>query len=497
MTEQPENNPVFVVDCFRVKVAGIQNEAVRKSHGQAVESFNRFMGGTPVTFDDFNEDLLREWVSWIFYQGYSLETVKVYTGRLSALYGKAVKDGVAKANGCFSSVRARLRDASPGGVEVNSDPDCFRKLRRLVRIDCSKNPARQLAKDIVLFSLYNGGLTFDRLAGYRKTDYEGGDRAVLEIVERYSKAKNRYLFPLRQSERTSGQLSGILSSLFADALGMVGINLKAYTSATPVDLWAVAAMRGGISASDIAGCIGSCGMVNPIFSFATRSELSEERIADIRRHVSEILTIDPDYWYAMQFRPRVDYDMIKRRMEETGISFSKSFYPMEEIVRRVGRKMVCESRPVVPGLLFFQCKASALSGIFFHLGDLAWGYRQTRNVRSPYAIISRKDMDTYQKTIGRFTDGMEIYPEGTVHIGEGDRVEIIGGDLMGHPATFEKEIRETSKGSEDVRRIIYRLRLMGNNNIEWVVRVDPRLVMKISDERYETLKERQFADEEC
>jgi len=487
MTVKPEDNPVDIVDCFRDKIAVTQNESVKKSRKQAVDSFHRFMGGTPVTFGDFNSSLLNEWVAWLFYKGYSLETVKVYVGRLSALYGKAVKDGVAVDDGCFSCLKAKLRDVSPDDMEVNSDPDCFKKLRKLVRADCSKNPVRQLAKDLVLFSLYNGGLTFEQLAAYKKTDYDGGDTAVLDIVERHSRGRNKYLFPLKQSERTPRQLAGIIASLFSEALKMVGINLTACTSATPCKLWAVAAMRCGVSASDIAACMDFGGMINPVFSFAAKTELTTQRIAEIRRCVSVTLTRNPEYWYAMQFRPRVSYDMIKERMNAAGITLGKTFYPMEEIVRRVGKKMVCESRPVVPGLLFFQSKASELPEIFFHIGDLAWGYRQTRNVRSPYAIISKKDIEIYQHTIGKFTEGMDIYPAGSVRIEKGDKVEIIGGNLMGRPATFVKEIHENAVGAGPVRRIIYRLMMVGDNSLEWTVNVDPRLVLKISDSRYNAL----------
>ncbi len=481
---------VSAVAVFRIKIADISNPATRQSHEQAVESFDRFLDGMPVAFDDLNEVLLSEWVSWLFGQGYSYSTANVYLRRLSALYGKVVKEGIVEDSGCFANIKSKLKKASTESVELNSDPDCFKKLRNLVQSDFSKNPWRQLSKDIVLFAVYCGGMAFERLASYRKTDYEGSDKAVLEIVNRYSKPKNRYLFPLNQSRKTPKQLYRTVSDLFSDALKKVGINLSSYGSTTSADLWAVAAVRSGFSGSDIFGCIGSSSKVNPIFSFATPAKLSKEQKTEIRKHVSEVLTQDPDYWYAMQFRRHVGYDMIQGRMKAAGIRFKDSFYPMKEIVRRVGKKMVYKSRPVVPGLLFFQCKTTALPEIFFHLGDIAWGYRQTRNARSPYAIISQKAIETYRNAIGKLSEGMEVYPEGTVQIEEGDKVEIIGGGLMGHPAIFEKEIRETAKVSESVKRIIYRLKLIGNNNIEWVVKVDPRLVLRISDERYEALKEK-------
>jgi len=476
MADSIGSSSIFATEGFRVKVEETANPTSRRSLAQTVESFNRFMGGTPVPFDNFNDELLNEWVSWLFSRGYSYNTVTYYVKRLSSLYGKVVKDGATDDNGCFSRVKAKLANASKSCVEINSDPDCFRKLHTLAHTNLSKSPARQLAKDMVLFAIYNGGLTFKELASYKKTDYTGHDSAILDIVGRYSKPKNKYLFPINQSERTPNQLDRIIEALFSDALRLVNIKLSSYKTTTAIDLWAAAAMRCGISASDIASCIGRDGLVNPAYSFATKKEISTECKEETLRLVSRMLTMDPDNWYAMQFRPRVSYDMIKARMKAVGIPFRDTFYPMEEIVRRIGKKTVRESRPVVPGLLFFRCKAAEVHEIFFNIGDLAWGYRQTRAPRSPYAVISNSAIRIYQHTIGQFTEGMEIYPEGTIKIEAGDRVKIIGGDLIGHHAIFQKEIRRGATDGPGAGRIIYRLKLMGDNSIEWVVNLDPRLV---------------------
>lgn len=62
----------------------------------------------------------------------------------------------------------------------------------------------------------------------------------------------------------------------------------------------------------------------------------------------------------MQFRPFVDYDRVLRRLDENDIAFSQTFYPMREIVRRVGKAIKRTSKPVVPGLFFFKSKAADL-----------------------------------------------------------------------------------------------------------------------------------------
>lgn len=490
MADVLRNNMNFVIDWFRVKIDETRNDAVRKSQQQAVESLSNFLGGNPVCFEDINETLLNEWLSWIFCHGYSHGTALTYIVRLSALYGKAVKEGLVKNNGCFASVKRVLKSASPVSLEINSLANCFSMLRGLVQIDCSKNPVLQLAKDLVLFSLYNGGLSYDQLAKYKKDDYHGFDSNVRAIVDRYYRANNKYLFPLNQSERTPNQLRKSISQLFSDILNVVGIKLTSYDEILPTDLWALTAMRCGISSADIAGCIDVRNGVNPVYSFAKRNELSSEHKEKIRSHVSRILAKNPEDWYAMQFRPHVDYERIKDRMKSSGITLAKSFYPMEEIVRRIDKKLVREMRPVIPGLLFFKMRATELQELFFLIGDLAWGYRYGRSVSSPYAIIPQKSIDEYEKAVGQFVDGMDAHPDGSFQLERGDKVEITGGEFYGQPAIFEKEVRHIEKGAYDATKITYRLKLGGLYNYSWVVELDPRQIVKITDRQFEALQKK-------
>lgn len=465
------HNGDFALDWLKAKADESGNEAVRKSQRQAVDLFGEFLGGSPLEFDGIDTDLLSEWVSWMFSTGYAYGSVMTYLGRLSALYGKAAKERIAPKSDCFSAVKEKLKNASKSSVEVNSIDDCWGKLRALVLTDCSKNPRRQLGKDLVLFSLYNGGLSLDRLAKYKKNEYKGSDEAVQAIVSRNAKPKNKYLFPLHQSELTPKQLRLSISSLYSDALKSVGICLPECEPSTPSDLWAVAASRCGFSAADIAGCVGEASGINPLYSFTVKTELTFERKTEIRSRVVAVLAKDPEDWYAMQFRPYVDYKKLQARLDAVGITLSKTFYPMEEIVRRVGKKMKREQKPVVPGLLFFKSKAAALPGLFSLIGDLAWGYRYSRGPRSPYAVIPQAAIDQYESAIGKFADTIDAYPEGTLHFEPGDTIEITSGDFAGHVAIFEKELRETAGGAT---RVTHRLRLTGLTSCLWTVDLDPR-----------------------
>lgn len=475
MAHIPNDIQKDAIALLRVKAAETENPKTFTSQNKALESFSRFVEGNPIEFDDINTGLLGEWVSYLFYTGHTLRTVEFYIKNLSSLYGKAVKAGLTDDNGCFATVKARLRSMPPDSVLI--DAKCFDRLRDLVLRDFSREPIRQLAKDLVLFAVYNGGLTFSELATYKKTDYTGCETAIVEIVERYSKPKNKYLFPLRQPKKTAGQLAKTIESLFREAMRSVSVDLPLYKDTIAIDLWAASAMKCGVSAADIAMCVGEKGGENALYSFVAPTPYDSNRITSIRTLVASSLSRNPFNWYAMQFRPKVSYESVAGRLKSELINLKDTFYPMEEIVRKVGRKMVSSSRPVVPGLLFLRCRATDINDIFRHIGDLAWGYRQTRGPRSPYATISPAEIQIYQRTIGSFTADMQIFPAGTVKLREGDRIEVIGGGFIGRTGIFDSEIKKKNKNGG---RTIYRLRMIGENEIEWVVDADPRLVRKLN-----------------
>lgn len=465
--------PDSALSTLRVKAEQEVNETSRLSFLKALDSLQRFLGDADIAIGDFSGELIGEWVAWLFSNGYSHKTVTYYVNRLSALHGKVVRDAGLQPSEAFRTIKDRLREASPASLEVNAIPGCFARLRQLVITDCSRNPARQLAKDILLFSIYNGGLSFERIAAYGKTDYNGDSEAILAIVSRYARPKNKYLFPLNQSARTPAQLRREVSSLFSDALRTIGISLTSAGSNLPADLWANAAMTCGFSASDIAGCL-PAGGDNPLFSFVERPDLSVSRQEEIRNRVAQVLAKDPEEWYAMQFRPFIDYDRVQRRFDENGITFSQTFYPMREIVRRVGKAVRHIQKPVMPGLFFFKSKAADLPRLFFQIGDLAWGYRHSRSARTPYAVISRRQIEAYQKAVGQFVDCIADHPEGILHLEQGDKVEITGGIYEGRTAVFEKEVRQPDKSNGSAPRLIYRLRLTDSEQYTWTVDLDPR-----------------------
>ncbi|MBD5356175.1 MAG: hypothetical protein HDR88_04100 [Bacteroides sp.] len=485
MPDGKENNPQTPLDFFRVKSAEANSSTTVANLRRAVDSFSSFTKDAEIRFEDFNESLLGEWVATQLFQGYSVSTVSYNVKKLASLYNKAVEADLAPPTDAFTLLQAKLNDPSSSRFDNAADKETFNKLRKIISTDFSAVPTRQLAKDILLFSIYCGGLSFEQIASFKKDSYTGDNEYILQIIERYSKPKNKYLFPLNQIRSTKKQLNQTLTSIFEGILRYAGLCLSPNPSDTPLMLWCQIAMSSGFTPSEIAACAAPRCNVTPITAFVVPAKIDSEDIDLIRTDTIETLADNPVRWYAMHFRPHVDYQMITDRLRERGIPLPDIYYPMEEITRRVGNKKIFETRPVISWLLFFRERVTELNRLYHNIGDLAWGYRQSRTVGSPYASISIKDLTQYQMAIGTLTPDVQFLSDDDVQINKGDYLVLLGGAFNGRPAIFDSIVKPQKDA--DPNKIIYRLIMSGGNNINWTVNWDSHLVKKISEQQFLSL----------
>ncbi len=488
MADTQENNPVCPIDFFRLKSSESKSRASVGNMIRAIDSFCRFAGCAEIDFDSFDESLLGEWVAHQLFGGYYTKTVAYNISKIAALYNKAVESGLAEPNEAFSRVLAKVSTSSAARFDGCNHKDVFRKLQLIVRTDYSLHPQKQLAKDMLLFAVYNGGLTFEQVASFRKDDYSGDNRHVADIVNRYAKPKRKYLFPLDQAHSTAKQVSRAMAAMLSDLLFGVGLRLSAIPEYTALDLWCAVAMGCGVSASDIAACIAPQNGVNALTAFVRPAELNDGGISGIRDRVITALTDNPVHWYAMHFRRNVDYDMIIQRLNDAGINPVEIYYPMEEIIRKVGHRKVFENRPVISWLLFFREHVADVNRLYYEIGDLAWGYRQSRDVRSPYASISDKAVRNYKEAIGVLNTDTQLLPDEAVELNEGDCLVVLGGELNGRPAVFLSKKKSSKDGGEN--KIVYRVKLVSGKNVNWIADWDPRLVRKITESQFRELDRR-------
>lgn len=483
MSSDTSENPL---DFFRVKAAEANSDISRANALRAIDALAKFTGGADIGFDSFDSEMLGEWVSRLLFLGYTPKTISNnILKRLATLYNKAVEAGLAQPNDLFRHFQTKLNDDSANAIDTGAGPDTFGRIQSIVRADYHANPVKRLAQDILLFSIFMGGMGFGEIANFKKGDYKGDNECILEIVRRYSRPRNKYLFTLNRTHSTPRQLDRRIESLMHEILSGLGLNLSANPSDTSFSLWALAAMGCGVSSADIAACIPAERRGCTVTAMAHPSDIDDDRKTEIRNLVAATLNDNPPRWFAMHLRRNADYDMLTRRLKEKDITLDEIYYPLEEIVRRTGRRNVFENRPVISWLLFFRERVTNLGGLFNEIGDLAWCYRYTNDVRSQYAVISDDEIMQYQTTLGTLTPQTPIVADGDVTVNEGDCLVILGGALNGRHAIFVEQ-KKAPRG-KDGGKIIFRVRLGGGTNANWTVDWDPRLVRKITASQYREL----------
>ncbi len=469
------------IEFFKVKSQEASSHKTKENLQYAINALSEFVGDSQIDYAIFTESMIGEWVSQLLFQGYSPKTISNnIIKRLGTLYNKAVEDGLAQPTEVFKATQNRLNESNC--LTDAEDSNTFGKVQDLIRRDYSSNPRLQLAKDIFLFSIYNGGMSFEEIANYNKDEYRGDNKAILEIVNKYFKPKNKFLFPLNRTNATIKKLSRNIQVLLEEVLRNHGLRYSSAPADITFRLWAYLTMSCGVSASDVAACIAPQNKNIPITTFAVPSELTDNQIQEIRDRVETTLNQNPLHWYAMHLRPRVEYKNLTDRLADKNIFLDEIYYPMEDVFRKVGKKKIFESQPVISWLVFFRSRVTLLNRLYKEIGDLAWGYRYLPDYKSPYAIISDKEIRYYQESIGTLSPATQILRDDEVEFNEGDYLVVLGGALNGRLATFvsTKKVKNESAGE----RIVYRVKLAGGTNANWIVERDPNLVRKIAESKY-------------
>ena len=239
-------NKTTASEFFQSTISQTANPKSADSLRQAYISFLSYLGSEIVEFSDFSDKKLRGWISWMFLNGHTRSTIAYYLKNLSSLYNRGVSEGIAGSTDIFSFLRTQLLNNSKPIYDRITDIQFFEKLQKIVRTDVSYSPELSLGKDLLLFALYNGGLTFKEISSFQKNTYEGDRDEIIEIINKYSRPKNKYLFPIGQSSKTPRQTEAYISDLIGGILRTVGLRTGNPTGETVLDLWSMTAVRCGV-----------------------------------------------------------------------------------------------------------------------------------------------------------------------------------------------------------------------------------------------------------
>ena len=414
-----------------------------------------------------------DWIVGLQMNGAALGTVTRYIKGLSGYYTRAVKEGLAPQTEAFKSLTDKPQHGGAEPWTGSVTRQDFDKFLALTRLPGCRPEENNVAADMVTLSLINGRMPLYEVAMLKVDEAMKLDRESQAIANRHREPARKYVFPLRQSMLTKRQLTDGVNRLVMDYLQKR--NIRCFTTAdeTLKTYWAYAALRTGITPHALSASLGSAPSGLQILSLFPKAESANPDTPETIASVAGIFLSNPLRWYAMRLRTRVSFAELNNRFaqQKDEITAPEMFYPCEEISKRTGKKIVLENKPIIGNIVFFRARVTDILPIFYRIGDLAWCYKYTNESGSAYAAIPCESFILFQQAIGRFTADYEVAPIGDLTPQVNDRVIVLGGPFQGINAV----VQNIEKEEENT---IYRLHFIGNNGIDYRLRVDSRMVRK-------------------
>lgn len=444
---------------LRMGIVG-KSKLSQPSYLKAVKNLEAFLR-TYFNADSFpKESTLADWMVFMRQQGLSPKTALHYYDKVSSLYNKT---SCAIASSTFQTFKEIIKEQIESSVD-NFNNDLLNKVQRITKAASSQSNELSLATDILLYSLIYRGMPVADIAKLKTANVDRTDTEVAEIVRRQASPARKYLFDLNQSRLTARQLNAAVENKILNLFQHYDIPIAHSIDNTIKSIIAQCAIRCGMSGSEVLAILGKAPLEMTLLSSCSKAELEEATTTALYSTVKSWFFDNPRRWYPMKLRARVTYQEMQdhvRKYYDDKCPF-EFFYPYDEIKKRIGKKLVTESVPVIKDIVFFRARVTDIFPLFCKIGDIAWCYTTTGKPGGDYAAIPRHQFERFQETIGQFTSDYEVAPIGGFEPEEGERVVVLSGLLADREFDVSK--------IEDGDNTVFQLRMIGDNGIQWRTR---------------------------
>ena len=473
MPEIKANNSDRLADFFASAISDCGHNYA-PVYRKAVDSLFNFLERSDISFGDNPAAAVGDWLISLKISGMTYKSAVSYFDAISGLYSKAAKCGIVGEVDALKPVKERLKE-NDGTIWHNGLTDA--DVQRLKSLTKSVSPGENQAVDLIKLSYLNRCMPIQSVAMLKRDDATTGaaDAESQAIIGNNQSPTRKYVFDLKQSRRTPRQLALELRRMIIALFDSRNIPFFDHVDSTLRSYWAYVALNCGIPSRYVRSAVGIVPPGLEIMQLSAAEDIPGGVYEEAFASVARAFVDNPRRWYVMRLRPRIKYADLTRRLDTLGshTDAPELFYPCDEIMRRVGRRRIVENRPVIPDIVFFRSRATAISRLFAAIGDLAWCYTVSGRTGDSYAAISDSAFRLFQQTIGQFTPDYDVAPIGTIPLRENDRVVIVGGPYQGCEGRLLKTPQPPAGGTT-----VYRLQLYNDLGIEWTVCADSRQLRK-------------------
>jgi transcription antitermination factor NusG len=431
---------------FARRAEAFTSPATRDSYSKFVISFGKYLDGRRIALSDITPALTEDYRQWLIRAGRS----RKYTMRLGkhfrAMTRAAVKEGVAQVD--IAAAFGWVEEVSERGVEApaaKSGQPTLRFLRELAELDLSdKRPLRRM-RDLLLFAVLTGGPTPDELARLRRSDLASDCLSIARpdgtLTLRLSPLAAQILprIEAEPADDADAPLLDCMQSLPADEAASRRAKLLeltlALTTCPPADaaephlaarLCERAMRELGLSLDAVSQSLCHIPELSSLRSYRCEP-VAREQVDAAREALSHAVVDLRSRWYAV--RMACDEDIFRRDLPAD----IESYYPMETIAVRIGKKLKEIASPILKRVIFVRLTDARLAEFVRTLYPMGYVYRAPSGSERQYAVIPDREMNRFRLIVSGGHDFVDESPA-AVPLTPKARVRVTEGPFAGHDA---------------------------------------------------------------
>lgn len=180
--------------------------------------FLQFCGRSELSLKDVTPQMIHAFLRWLKDRGLKVNSINSYISNLRAMYNRACLGWKSRPlESPFAGIRLKREETVKRAVPAEV-------IRKLAQLDLKKEPKKQLAVDLALFSYLACGIPFVDIVHLTKANLEDGGKVLayrrqktgvlirMEVsqgmqllIDRYSRQGAHYLFPVLSEGATHKQ----------------------------------------------------------------------------------------------------------------------------------------------------------------------------------------------------------------------------------------------------------------------------------------------------
>ena len=424
------------------------------SYRKALLSFECFILGAGALRSRLSYELLANWYASMRCSRLSYKTAAFYLNIISGLYKSFIIAKGLSDPGYFRMLREAMKKYDNESIRFVGHE---KTIATLFQHNSFRSPEDKTLSDFLLFCIVSGILDIYQVAFLRKDSLLSLPRVASEIRTSFISPSRKYIFPFGQTKLTPKQYRISFESKVKTFLENHGVRVDTSVNRSLSLIWASIAIEAGISPDVVLAFMSAIPADLSFLQVCNPASLSASEKEKVIEVIAEYFSSESPRWYAMSLRQGFRFPELQKRIaalsNEPAFTSIRLFCPMEEITRRIGRKIIFVPKPKLGNIVFFRSRPSSVAPLFRNIWDIAWCYRDMSISGHPYAVIRQEEMEAFRKAIGWLTPAMEVTPAAPESLKPGDKVIILDSNF------FEKEgeILKIENRPDETSHTVYRV----------------------------------------